>query len=182
MCCYPLPFSRKMNYVYPPEILVYANIFYRVKGNRGETVDLSPLTNLEQLYLTDMSQIENLNNALWYLQKVHSIHIHQDTMGNILPFVKYLPNLRRLKIRSIENESVYNTQYVFKNNGNKVLNLTALSAERGGAGKLAIYVDEGIYVATKNLYTESRDNKVEVKRSESYGELEDFVTFFNSVG
>lgn len=131
--------------------------------NNMQTFTSYPLLNLEQLYLFDASQIDDLDAPQWNLPKLNYIHITFESIEHLLPFIRRLPRLEAIKIDRIKVGRYFVPT-------TDVIDLEAINHERmqlDDAEKLTIFVKEPVYLATKSTFQQVELMFVEVKRIES---------------
>lgn len=155
--------------IYPPNVMSLVKTLHIVNGMQNFT--LSPLVNLERLYLSGTFQINDLDVALKTATKLNYIYFHDEKIDNILPFIKNSPTLSKIQINLLQNG-------IHFNDANNVLNLSALNDERQKlhkATKITIFAHEQIYLETKKQVKQTNFDFVEIKRTESYDGVHDFT-------
>lgn len=152
---------------YPPYLLSFVKILH---SNRN-VVNVTPLVNLERLFIADASEIGDLDTGINSLAKLKFISFIYAKIEDILPFIRQLSSLKKIKI-------YYINYGIYFNDTNDILNLSALDDERKkcpNAGKITFYLKENIYLATKFAFKKSKLNFIEIKRRESYEKNLDFA-------
>lgn len=160
-------------YVYPQDALPLIKIWHAKSG--VPHINLSRLNNLDQLYISNTSQIIDLNATLIDLKKLNYIYFASEKLVNVLNVMKCLPKLKQIQIDTITNG-------IYFNEDKSVLDLAALNGERTKLKysiKLTVYVKENVYVATKKAFKNTKFNLIEVKRQESYAGFHDFSAFYD---
>lgn len=158
-------------YDYPSDLMPFITVFH-IK-NVMEKFSISPMSNLENLYILNTRQIRDPKVAMKGLSKLNFIYIAEETFDNIVFLIKSLPNLGKIKVYSIRTGSHFN-------DATNILNLSTLNNERKKlikSKKLIIYVPEKCYLATKIAYRQTQLNAIEIKRIESDDTVHDFVNF-----
>lgn len=128
------------------------------------------MINVEQLFLNKPALINDLNEAVSKLTRLNYIYFGEASFEIILPFVKSLPKLQKIKMITIENGPHFN-------NETKILDLSTLNYEREHlkrAKKLTIYLTEMIYLATRWAFNLTEFALIEIKRSTSIDEFDVF--------
>lgn len=160
--------TKKRENIYPIRLMPFVTTLHIT--NAVQNFTLTPMKNLNQLYLYGAFQIRDLDNALKHLKKLDYIYFRRETIENILRFVGNLPQLSNIQIDSIIND--------------KVVNITAVNNERKylhNPKNLTIYVEENVYLATKSAFKHNEFSVVDVKRIESYDGFHDFTNTFGNI-
>lgn len=164
-------YLTRKEYDYPVHLLALVTTLHRRFDH--QPFILSPLVNLERLYLSRTNKIHEFDATLTKLTKLKFIHFRNIAIDTVLPFIRSMPHLREIIIDSIENLT------------NNSLNSSALNNERKvlkRAGKITIYVEEKIYLGTKEACHDTSIGLIEIKRHESHDESHDFVSFNGVIG
>lgn len=162
---YALPAGK---YNYPSHLLSNVHKLYIVTETRPIT--FSHLIELEELYLFNITQMEDFDAAFNKLTKLNFIYFEQATIENILPFITRLRHLKHIKIGSIGNGLHFDGR-------KKILDLSAINDERAkmtNGNELTIHVNENIYLATKSAFGQTIFNSIKMKRSDAHDGFQDF--------
>lgn len=155
--------------IYPPNLLSFVRIMHFTDSIRK--FELSPLINLEKLYILNTNKINDLDIALTKLSKLKNIQFYNEEIDNIIPFINHATKLNVIIVDNIKNGTHFNVN-------NNIVNLTALNDERGkltAATRLRIYVQEEVYLATKKAYRNTKIDLIQIKRIESFKSSYDFI-------
>lgn len=165
-----------------PETIVPKNVLLSIKlmhiTNEKQKLKLSYLINLEKLYLLNKWQIADLDAALNTLTRLNYIYFERETIDNILPFIKNLPNLRKIAIDLILNGHHFDDR-------DNIINVSKINDERRqltNATKLTFCVREQTYLATKKSLNGAEFEYFEVKRIESDNDVHDFTNSYGVIG
>lgn len=161
-------------YIYPPNLMPAVKIMH---GIFKTPFPVSGYVSLQELYLYYLTQIIDLEATLNQLTKLNYVYFVQEQIDHILPFIKRLPNLRKIKVDSV----LYGLHF---NHNNNVLNISAVNDEREkcpNAKQLTIYVNEQIFLATKMAFNQTAFNLIEIKRIESFDGVHDFHAISSSI-
>lgn len=120
-----------------------------------------PLMKVKELDISSGSDILDLDTLPRKLPNLERIHFSEANADHILPFIKYAPKLKQVKIGHLKD----GTHMM-----GGVLDLAALNKERKElpkAKKLLIYVNEVVFLATKWANSAMYYDLVELRRGES---------------
>lgn len=155
------------DYIYPANLLSIVKVLHVTNAMQ---FNMSALVKLKQLYLAETSQIEDLGVALKRTTKLKYVQFAKEKINNVIPFIRQCPQLKKIRINTIINGTYFNE-------GVNVLDLSALNNQReklANARKLIIYVDEMVYLATKQSMNGTEFKLVDIQRIDSDDETHDF--------
>lgn len=128
--------------------------------------DLRKLEVFRPLNLS-LSELETIAKGCLNLER---IVFREASSSEILPFILYTRKLKVIRVCLLKNGPFFDG----------VLNLPKLNAERkklDSACKIAIYVDENVYLATKWAIVESEFERIEMRRNSSYSDSDAYASF-----
>lgn len=123
------------------------------------------LDNVERLYIRNVTQFTDLTATMERLNNLQFIYFTKETIENIIPFIRWLSNLKEIKI----NEILEREDYYYNRTG--ILDLPMLNEERRkfpGKGKIHFYLHENNFVATRKKYKRKTFSLVEYSRIDSH--------------
>lgn len=133
-------------------------------------VDLSVLTGLKQLCISDIHLITNMKTVAEKLFNLEFIEFWEGNFNNILLFIRHAPKLTKIIVFTMRNSDHFHKY------------CTQLNEERSklmNARKVIIYVEESIYLRMK-WTKQTCWNLIEIKRGTSYDALNHSFDYQNS--
>lgn len=135
-----------------------------LKEEAGSSLPI--LTDLRELY-TYCGNL-NMEKTVHNLSNLEKVAFWETNIEDVLAIIRNSVRVREIKIRTLKEKGRFSAQFNGKNffSQNR-LNLLALNDERRkilGACKIAIYVSEDIYIATKWTTNEFKHSLIELKR------------------
>ncbi|XP_031640983.1 uncharacterized protein LOC116352482 [Contarinia nasturtii] len=125
-------------------------------------INFGALSNLEELYINSIFYIgDHVNQD--FLPKLKRI-VSEVFSDDILPFICHSRNLNKIKVKIFQNGTYFDLN-------RKIVDLFALNKEReklAGAHKIAIYVEDEVYLATKWAMKQTDFSLIQMKRDTSY--------------
>lgn len=135
-----------------------------------DRVTLSILKNLEDVYIRNTNDINDLKSFSKNLIKLKRIHFETASFDNIMPFIKRAKNLLIINVTHLEKGQHFSKR-------TQTIDLFALNRARKqltDAQKVTLYVKEKIFLATKWAMGMTDLDLISIKREESYEADEDF--------
>lgn len=161
---------------YPANLLSVVEVLHILNGL--QKVALSPFVNLVKLYIFAANQITDLDNAWSKLRNFEHIFFSFETISNILPFLEHLPKLQKVQIETVK-DGLY-----FSRTKNSI-SLSTLNQARKkllNARKVTIFVQEDVYLATKEEFKQDHFDFIDIKRHESDDDSHDFTYTYSRIG
>lgn len=162
--CYPTFFQELAN-----EMISINGLTKLVLNTDTDPVTLSRLKNLEELDVGNSEQIIDLHILPSILTNLTRIHFEVVFFDQIAMMIGQALKLKKIQINSLLDRSRRHQDGTYDHI--KLINLNKLNEERellNGAGKVAIYVDEDVYLNTKWTLGNTDFNLIRLKRKESY--------------
>lgn len=131
---------------------------------------LSPLKNLEEIYVDRSKYIADLEILPYNLINFKRIHFYAASIDDIMPLIKRSVKMQRIKVDILEGG-------VHFNENTKVIDLLTLNRTREqltDAKKMTLYVTDRIYLATKWAMKGTDFGFIRLKRLSSYEWHHDF--------
>lgn len=129
--------------------------------------DLSHLKNLEELYIVNSNQIDNMEILAKNLTKLKRIEFDNADISDILTIINLSANLVCLRVIEMSNRDDNN----YFNESTDFLDVPALKKIRDqviGAKKIMMYVDEDICLETKWKYKKLNFGIIKLMHNSSY--------------
>lgn len=127
-------------------------------------VDLKSFTSLEILQFNcNVNQIMNMPQLPQYLTNLREISFYRAKIGDILPFVHQLTELKKLAVTRLDDDPCHGIDLMAVNKKReKLLDTTA------HVSKVIIYIPEDIYLITRFKSITMVQNLVEIQRYDQY--------------
>lgn len=124
---------------------------------------MPPLVHLKELCITTGDNFADLDAVAKNLLNVERIFIARCSSNFIVPFIRYAPKVRHLKVVFLSEGMYFD---------GKTVDLLRMNQERqllSGASKTNIYVNEKVFLATKWTANQVSVGLIELKRDRAYG-------------
>lgn len=119
------------------------------------------MPNLREICIGDFSELWNTDSMAQNFINLERVYFRRCRTVDILPFIRYARNLKKIKIDNWEESSRFK---------NGIIDLPSLNEERkrfAGACKVTIYVKEDIFLSTKFAMTNTELSLVNLERAEA---------------
>lgn len=144
--------------------LATLNVLVKLQVACIDSVKLSSLNSIEELYVGESQNIADLSDLAMNLQNLERIEFFTAFSDEILAFIRHSVKLKKVRVFDFGDGIHFNTD-------TKIVDLVALNKEReqlNGAQKLTFYVKEDIYLATKWALKATDFSLIRLKREKSF--------------